>query len=226
MLDVLAKPSISDRETLHVRGVVDLIVRPVVEADALRIQDYIRGLSAKSRYSRMLGAASELPPGELDRVLHGDFDHPSLLVTAMIDGREQIVAEARLAHDADADTVEISLSVDDRWQKQGVGRALFDHLQDRAARFGVVDLFGDTLRSNEAMIGLARKSGFALIPTPGDWRLVRFHKRIDGALPLPVLHGERVGVRGERPAHSELASIPCPAPHPEISLRFISDLSP
>lgn len=188
MPNEFANSDISGHGTLYLPGGLALTVRPVAEADAGAVQGYFRALSAPSRYSRMLGAVSELPPVELDRVVHGDIDHPSLLVTWVVEGREQIVAEARLAHDVSADTVEVSLSVDDRWQGRGLGRALFDHLQRRAARFGPVDLFGDTLRSNDAMIGLARRAGFALIPTPGDWRLVRFHKRIDGGLPSADWH--------------------------------------
>ena len=40
-------------------------------------------------------------------------------------------------------------------------------------------MFGDTLRSNDAMIALARKSGYAFANSPGDWKLVRFEKQID-----------------------------------------------
>ena len=42
-------------------------------------------------------------------------------------------------------------------------------------------MFGDTLRSNDAMIGLARKSGFAFANNPNDWKLVRFVKEINVA---------------------------------------------
>jgi hypothetical protein len=45
--------------------------------------------------------------------------------------------------------------------------------------FGAKRLFGDTLRSNDVMIALARKSGFAFTLSPGDWKLVRFEKHID-----------------------------------------------
>src|SRR5256885_2265023 len=39
-------------------------------------------------------------------------------------------------------------------------------------------IFGDTLRSNQTMISLARKSGFAFVNHPDDWKLVRFDKEI------------------------------------------------
>ena len=59
--------------------------------------------------------------------------------------------------------------------------ALLKNLECRAAAFGAERLFGDTLRSNDAMLGLARKSGFAFTNSPGDWKLVRFEKHIDSA---------------------------------------------
>jgi hypothetical protein len=39
-------------------------------------------------------------------------------------------------------------------------------------------MFGDTLRSNDVMITLAKKSGYLLRQHPDDWRLVRFEKQI------------------------------------------------
>ena len=93
-----------------------------------------------------------------------------------IDGFETIVGEARYGFEADTASFEFGLSIDDRWQGQGIGSALLGNLECRAAAFGAERLFGDTLRSNDVMIGLARKSGFAFTPSPGDWKLVRFRK--------------------------------------------------
>jgi hypothetical protein len=56
---------------------------------------------------------------------------------------------------------------------------LLGNLQCRGAAFGARRMFGDTLRSNAAMIGLARKSGFAFAHNPDDWKLVRFEKQIE-----------------------------------------------
>ena len=41
--------------------------------------------------------------------------------------------------------------------------------------------FGSRVRSNDVMIALARKSGFAFTLSPGDWKLVRFEKHVDAA---------------------------------------------
>jgi GNAT superfamily N-acetyltransferase len=155
-------------------------VRFVEPRDAEALQNYFRSLTARSRYNRFLGAASELPPSLLEEFIHiGEADRFSVVATMLVDGRETIVGEARYAFDSKTASIELGLSVDDRWQGQGIGKALLKNLECRAASFGATRLFGDTLRSNNAMIGLARDAGYAFTNTPGDWKLTRFQKQID-----------------------------------------------
>jgi len=169
-------------DILRLRSGKSLTVRFVEPDDAEALQGYFRSLSTRSRYNRFLGAISELPPAELDRFVHaGEADRFSVIAMMTIDGAETIVGEARYAFDAETDSFEFGLSIDDRWQGHGVGSALLGNLECRAAAFGAMRLFGDTLRSNDAMLGLARKSGFAFTHSPGDWKLVRFEKHIDVA---------------------------------------------
>jgi GNAT superfamily N-acetyltransferase len=159
-----------------------LTVRFVEPRDADALQGYFRSLSVGSRYNRFLGAMSELPQTELDHFVHvGEAGRFSVIALMTIDGVETIVGEARYAFDAETSSFEFGLSIDDRWQGQGIGSALLKNLQCRAAAFGAERLFGDTLRSNDVMISLARKSGFAFTNSPGDWKLVRFEKHIDAA---------------------------------------------
>lgn len=166
-------------DVLRLRSDRPVTVRFVEPHDAEALQAYFRALSTRSRYNRFLGAISELPPAELDRFLHvGDADRFSVVAVMTIDGAETIIGEARYAFDADTDSFEFGLSIDDRWRGHGVGSALLGNLECRAAAFGAMRLFGDTLRSNDAMIGLARKPGFAFMHSPGDWKLVRFEKHI------------------------------------------------
>jgi RimJ/RimL family protein N-acetyltransferase len=167
-------------DILRLRSGKSLTVRFVEPGDADALQAYFRSLTVHSRYNRFLGAMSELPRTLLDHFIHaGEDDNFSVIATMTIDGHETIVGEARYAFHADTDRFEFGLSIDDRWQGQGIGSALLGNLECRAAAFGSGRLFGDTLRSNEAMIALARKSGFAFTHNPDDWKLVRFEKHID-----------------------------------------------
>ena len=166
-------------DILRLRSGNAVTVRFVEPRDAEALQAYFRSLSARSRYNRFLGAISELPASQLDQFIHvGEADRFSVVAVMSIDGAESIVGEARYAFEADTDSFEFGLSVDDRWQGHGVGAALLRNLECRAAAFGAHLLFGDTLRSNDAMLGLARKSGFAFTDSPGDWKLIRFEKQI------------------------------------------------
>ncbi len=157
-------------------------VRFVEPRDGEALQRYFRALSVRSRYNRFLGAMSELPKTELDHFTHaGEDDRFSVVAMMKVDGVDTIIGEARYAFNTDTASFELGLSVDDRYQGQGIGPALLSNLECRAAALGAEHIFGDTLRSNDAMIGVARKSGYALVPTPGDWKLVRFEKHIDVA---------------------------------------------
>lgn len=169
-------------DVLRSRSGSAITVRFVEPRDAEELQNYFRSLSTRSRYNRFLGAVSELPRSVLDHFMHvGERDEFSVVATMKVDGFETIVGEARYAFHADMDSLEFGLSIDDRWQGQGIGSALLGNLECRAAAFGAGHLFGDTLRSNDVMIGLARKSGYAFAPNPDDWKLVHFEKHIDVA---------------------------------------------
>jgi len=167
-------------DVLSSRDGAAVTVRFVEPRDAASLQNYFRALTMRSRYNRFFGAISELPPAELDHFIHiGEADRFSVVATMTIDGFETIVGEARYAFHADTASIEFGLSIDDRWQGHGIGKALLKNLECRAASFGAARLFGDTLRSNDAMIGLARRSGYAFTHSPGDWKLVRFEKQIE-----------------------------------------------
>ncbi len=164
-------------DVLRLRSGESLTVRFVEPRDAEALQNYFRSLSVRSRYNRFLGAMRELPQTELGHFIHpGDDDRFSVIALMTIDGFETIVGEARYGFEPDTASFEVGLSVDDRWQGLGIGSTLLKNLECRAAAFGAEHVFGDTLRSNAAMLGVARKSGFAFGPTPNDWKLVRFEK--------------------------------------------------
>jgi GNAT superfamily N-acetyltransferase len=171
---------------LRLRDGKTLTVRFVAPDDGETLQRYFRLLSVRSRYNRFLGAVSELPASELDRFTHaGEDDRFSVIAVMMVEGRETVVGEARYGFEATTASFEFGISIDDRWQGRGIGAVLLGNLECRAAALGAERMFGDTLRSNEVMIALARKSGFAFARNPDDWKLVRFEKHID-VLPAEI----------------------------------------
>jgi GNAT superfamily N-acetyltransferase len=166
-------------DALRSRKGEEVTVRFVEPRDGEELQSYFRSLTARSRYNRFLGAMAELPPQVLDRFTHiSEAAGFTVVATMMIDGFETIVGEARYIFHPESESVEFGVSIHDRWQGDGIGTVLLKNLECRAAAFGARSLFGDTLRSNNGMMSLARKSGYRFTNHPDDWKLVRFEKDI------------------------------------------------
>jgi RimJ/RimL family protein N-acetyltransferase len=154
-------------------------VRPMESRDTESLQEYVRGLSRRSRHNRFLGALNELSAAELNRLSRLDLkDQAALIAEVQINGIRTIIAEARYAMLPDASQCEIALSVTDGWQRQGLGTLLLDALERRASELGARAVVADALGSNQAVKGLFRKAGFAIRPDIGDARLVRMTKDV------------------------------------------------
>lgn len=175
----------SESPMLRARGGPDirLALRPARLSDSDALQTYVRGLSPQSRYNRFLGAVNELSASELARALAANGrDALTLLLTSMAGDRETVVGEARVALSCAKRAGEFSMSIADDWRRLGVGSALLEEIERKAAADGIELLFGDTLRTNEGMIGLARSRGFRLAPG-FEPRLVRIEKQLEDAAP-------------------------------------------
>jgi GNAT superfamily N-acetyltransferase len=174
-----------DRSECRLLCEIGLALRPAHSGDGDALQSYVRGLSTQSRYNRFLGAASELPAAELARALAANGrDTLTLLLISTTGDRETVVGEARVALSCAERAGEFSMSIADGWRRLGVGSALLEEIERKAAADGIEWLFADTLRTNEAMIALARGRGFQLAPGL-EARLVRIQKRLDAAPDLP-----------------------------------------
>ena len=182
-------------DIVRLRDGRSMTLRFVEPDDAVALQDYFHGLSVKSRYNRFLAAIGELPPSELDKTLHSGGNAFAILATLKCGGLDTIIGEARYAFDPVTSRFEFGLSIDDHLQGQGIGTVLLSNLQCRAMALGASTIFGDTLRSNDAMQALARKAGYTFAALPSDWRLVRFEKALDPTVEVPCA-GWRAHDRG------------------------------
>lgn len=154
-----------------------VMVRPIRPQDAGRLQAYIRNLSASTRRNRFLGAVSELAETELDRLAHMNSRGELALIAFVGEGSETLmVAEAIQVLSPQGQRCEIALSVVDAWQRKGLGTLLVQSMECRARVLGARCLFGEVMRTNDAMKGLARKAGFAIQGPFTDARLVQIVK--------------------------------------------------
>src|SRR5262249_20387382 len=126
---------------------------------------------------------NELTPADLYRMTHGvDATPPALIVESGDGGARSTIGEARCALDGSA--CEFALSVSDAWRGKGLGTLLMVIIEERAKLLGAHYLVGDVLRSNQPMLVLARKFGFAVTKPILDDRLFKVTKRLsrlDGA---------------------------------------------
>ncbi|HEY4254165.1 MAG TPA: GNAT family N-acetyltransferase [Roseomonas sp.] len=161
-------------------------IRLATPGDRAGVRQYFGAISLRARYNRFLGAMGTLPEPVLAYFLQAArADRLTILATTRCDGCEIVVGEACYAFDAQAPRVEVALSVHDGWQGRGIGMALLAQLETRAAASGALCVFGDTLLSNDAVIGLARAAGYAPAGRPTDWGQLRFEKQV-AAGPQPA----------------------------------------
>jgi acetyltransferase len=131
----------------------------------------------------------ELPPTLLERLTQIDYDtHQAMLAIAVENGEEIIVGEARYVADDDPASVELAVSIADRWQGKGIASLLIERLARDAAAHGYAHLIGHTLRDNDRMLHVARKAGMAVQGRSGDPTTVRLsrdlHARPEDSLAL------------------------------------------
>ena len=162
-----------------------VLIRPIRPQDAGTLQAYLRRLTPESRRNRFLGALSELSPRELARF--ADMDRPGTVALLAFTGPDAVmIGEAIVVVIPGSTRGEIALSVMDPWQRRGLGLLLLQTIECRARTFGARHLFGEVLRTNTAMKGLARKAGFAITSPFTDARLVEIVKDLARTPPGPL----------------------------------------
>jgi acetyltransferase len=149
-----------------------LLLRPLGARDAELVQDFVRGLSPRSRYQRFQSSLRELPPGLLGQLLHLDYRRTMAFAAVVFDhGHARMIAEARYAPAMEGDgSADFALAVADRWQRQGLGAMMLEKLLQHAERSGIARVHGDVLQDNSGMLRLTRQLGFVAGRHPdGAW---------------------------------------------------------
>jgi acetyltransferase len=141
-----------------------LVLRPVRPEDATLEQEFVRKLSTESRYFRFHHGLAELSTSMLVRFTQIDYDNEMAFVALHADaaGRDEEVATSRYVQEADGETCEFALVVQDTWQGHGLGRLMMEAIIDHARERGLLRMRGDVLFENHKMLRLMQRMGFSV----------------------------------------------------------------
>lgn len=144
-------------------------LRPIRPEDAAMEQEFVKGLSAETRYFRFMDTLRELTPMMLVRFTQLDYDREMAFVAVIEEGgRETEIGVTRYIANPDGESCEFALVVTDLWQRRGLGRKLMGLLIDVARARGFREMIGDVLAENRRMLELCTELGFANSESPGD----------------------------------------------------------
>jgi FixJ family two-component response regulator len=153
-------PSTPDR-TLTLRNGVDVTFRMLRPKDADMVQEFVTGLSERSRYLRFFSGLKELTPFMLEHMTNPNFPISyALIATTFENETERQIAMARYAPTGTEGVAEFAVVLADEWRGLGIASELMQFVITAAAVAGINCLEGLVLRENAAMLSLARKLGF------------------------------------------------------------------
>jgi acetyltransferase len=91
-----------------------------------------------------------------------------LVATVAGEDGEREVGAAMYAAEADGESCEFAIAVDDAWQGTGVAGILMIDLMDAARQRGLREMIGLVLAENHRMVKFVRQLGFTLRRDPTD----------------------------------------------------------
>lgn|SRR5438552_480547 len=154
-----------------------ITLRALLPEDEMLLVDFTVGLSRQTRQRWFRSVVKDPSASLLTRPAQMDWQrHLALVVTAVADGIETIVGDARFVIDRSTRCADFALVVSDRWQGRGIGELAVAALIESARHRGLRWLRGDVLDDNKPMLSLMRRCGFCCMPHPEDDGVVRVEK--------------------------------------------------
>ena len=155
-------------------------LRPIAADDFELESAFLDTLSAETSFNRLFSTRHPSPE-EIRRWVDVDpaREFAFVVVAHAARGADRMLAVGRAVLDDDGPDAEFALLVGDASKRQGLGGRLLRALVDESRRRGVPRLHGTTLSTNAAMLGLARRFGFAARREIGDSLVTQLSLRLD-----------------------------------------------
>jgi acetyltransferase len=137
---------------------IELVIREATASDRAAIAFSLGHLGDQSRYQRFLAARPAPAPEEIDRLTAIDHWHHEVLL-AFSSGPRVPVGVSEYVRLDEFDVAELAISVNDDWQRRGVGARLVRELRERALAAGIRHFRATMLRGNRGALALAKALG-------------------------------------------------------------------
>jgi acetyltransferase len=174
--DSAASPACHGAFTLKDGTVVRLRpIRPEDEPLMVGFHEQLSDRTVHLRYFHLTKLDQRVRHERLARVCRIEPGSEMAIVAEAHDpsGQPAIIGVARLTRSAAQPDAEVALLVADRVQGQGLGHEFMRRLVLLAREHGIRRLIGDMLCENDGMIGVARRAGFRIGPSPDDPQVFR-----------------------------------------------------
>lgn len=131
-------------------------IRAITTTDAVPLQMFHRGLTAKTRYMRFFGHYPELNP-ELAHYF-SNVDGTDRLALVAVDPvvPQTIIGVVRLDRDGSSNTAEYAAVVTDAWQGIGIGHELTLAILADVEKVGIKKIFAFVQPGNQPMLALLK----------------------------------------------------------------------
>jgi ribokinase len=137
------------------------LIRPILPADAPRLQQMFAELSPESIYRRFFTVRKELTDNEARDLATVDYHNDFAYVVSPLENPDHLMGVARFAHTVERpNSVEMATIIADAYQGRGIGRHLFRTLAETAKALGHRWMMVETQTDNHPMIDLAQRAGY------------------------------------------------------------------
>lgn len=159
--------------TDRLRDGTPITIRAIRPDDKERLVDAFAKLDPETVYTRFFTYKSALSDRELKHATEADFDREvGLLVTLGEGAGEIVIGGGRYVAygppGSQPTKAEVSFTVEEDYQGQGLARRLLQHLAGIARARGITHFEAEVLPMNKAMLGVFARSGLPMTERRGD----------------------------------------------------------
>ena len=149
-------------ETLELPGGRKVFVRPIRPEDQPSHQHFVGKLTAEDLRFRLLGVTRDIPPSEMARLVQIDYDREMAFI-AVDESTDppETMAVVRTVAKPDNTQADFSVMVRSDLKRSGLGTALMQKMIRYCKSRGTLEIAGQMLTENRAMLSLTRKLGFS-----------------------------------------------------------------